>query len=67
MYFAIKFKSYQNVACDCERFESTFVGSDKLKKFFSTNGDVRRDANALDVGIINESVDFGGQFDHMSF
>ena len=67
MYFAIKFKSCQNVACDCEGFKSTFVGSDKLKKFFSTDGDVRRDANALDVGIINKSVYFGGQFDHMSF
>ena len=67
MNHAINFKSGKYIAGDSKRFKGTFVGTDELKKIFPSEGEVRGNANTLDIGIIIQFVDFGCQFDDMSF
>ena len=66
MNFVVSFKGGKNITGDSEGFKGAFVGTDKLKEFFTAKGDVRRDSNALDVGVINQFVDFSSQLNHMS-
>ena len=67
MDFSINFKSGKYIAGDSERFKGAFIGADELKKFFPSECYVRWDANTLDVGIVNQFVYFGSQFDNMGF
>ena len=67
MYFPIKLKSGKYVSGDSKRFQSAFVGVDKLKKFLPSDCNVRGNANTLDVSMVNQFVDFNSKFNNMGF
>ena len=67
MDFPIKLKSGKYIAGDSKRFKSAFIVVDELKKFFPSECNVRGNANTLDVGIVNQFVDFISEFDNMCF
>ena len=65
--FIVSFKSGKYITGDSEGFKGTFIGADELKKFLPAECNIRRNVNTLDVGIVNQFVDFSSQFYNMSF
>ena len=59
MNFVICLKGGKDVTGNSKRLKGTFVRAYKLKKFFTTQRDIRRNANALYVGIVDQFVYFG--------